>query len=148
MNTTISSKFSNSRRYLRTLSVILLALVLMPAISAQTPGKRPDADKVLHYKAVKMARQLKLDADTETAFVPLYEGFQREMSQIMRGSHPIRKEDVTTDEQAETNILADFATSRKILDLRERYYAEFRKILPPLQIRRMYAIEKENAEKR
>lgn len=40
-----------------------------------------------------------------------------------------------------------FAQSRKILDIREKYYNEFRKILSPKQIMKIYQLEKGNARK-
>ena len=123
-----------------------LLICLLPAV-ASAQKERPTKEQVNRYRAVKMARQIGLDAEDENAFVPLYEGFQKEMAVIMRESRQGRSAEVTTDEQAERNIQADFRTSRKVLDLRERYYAEFRKVLTPLQIRKMYAIEKQNASK-
>lgn len=128
---------------------LLLAAILiclLPAV-ASAQKERPTEEQVNRYRAVKMARQIGLDAEAENAFVPLYEGFQKEMAVIMRESRQGRSAEVTTDEQAERNIQADFRTSRKVLDLRERYYTEFRKVLTPLQIRKMYAIEKQNASK-
>lgn len=123
-----------------------LLICLLPAV-ASAQKERPTKEQVNRYRAVKMARQIGLDAEAENAFVPLYEGFQKEMAVIMRESRQGRSAEVTTDEQAERNIQADFRTSRKVLDLRERYYTEFRKVLTPLQIRKMYAIEKQNASK-
>ena len=47
-----------------------------------------------------------------------------------------------TDEQIEQRILDNFAQSRAILDAREQYYKEFRKILTPTQINRIFEDEK------
>ena len=47
----------------------------------------------------------------------------------------------------EQAIKARFAQSRKILDVREKYYNEFRKILSPKQIMKIYQTEKSNANK-
>ena len=47
----------------------------------------------------------------------------------------------------EQQIEARFAQSRKILDIRERYYKEFRKMLSPKQIMKIYQTEKSNANK-
>ena len=123
-----------------------MLICLLPAV-ASAQKERPTKEQVNRYRAVKMARQIGLDAEAENAFVSLYEGFQKEMAVIMRESRQGRSAEVTSDEQAERNIQADFRTSRKVLDLRERYYTEFRKVLTPLQIRKMYAIEKQNASR-
>ena len=52
-----------------------------------------------------------------------------------------------TDDQIEAQIEARFVQSRKILDLREKYYREFKKVLKPRQIMKMYAEEKANGAK-
>ena len=50
-------------------------------------------------------------------------------------------------EQVEQSIKAQFAHSRKAIDIREKYYGEFRKILNPRQIQRVYELEKHQSEK-
>ena len=54
---------------------------------------------------------------------------------------------VPTDAEIEKQIKDQFAQSRKILDVREKYYNEFRKILSPKQIMKIYQTEKSNANK-
>ena len=54
---------------------------------------------------------------------------------------------VPTDAEIEKEIKDQFAQSRKILDVREKYYNEFRKILSPKQIMKIYQTEKRNANK-
>lgn len=54
---------------------------------------------------------------------------------------------VLTDAEIEKQIKDQFAQSRKILDIREKYYNEFRKILSPKQIAKIYQTEKSNANK-
>lgn len=54
---------------------------------------------------------------------------------------------VLTDAEVEQQIKGRFAQSRKILDVREKYYDEFRKILSPKQIMKIYRTEQNNANK-
>lgn len=54
---------------------------------------------------------------------------------------------VLTDAEMEQQIKGRFAQSRKILDVREKYYDEFRKILSPKQIMKIYRTEQNNANK-
>ena len=54
---------------------------------------------------------------------------------------------VLTDAEVERQIKGRFAQSRKILDVREKYYDEFRKILSPKQIMKIYRTEQNNADK-
>lgn len=52
-----------------------------------------------------------------------------------------------TDAQIEAKIRDDFKSSRAILDLREKYYNEFRKFLSPRQIQKIYNFEKRGARR-
>ena len=54
---------------------------------------------------------------------------------------------IPTDAEVEKAIKDRFAQSRKLLDIREKYYNEFRKILSPKQIMKIYQLEKGNAHK-
>ena len=125
--------------------LLLLAAVLCLAPAA-AQKRTPSPEQVARYRAVRMSRQLELPDKTADAFIPVYEAFQMEMNGIMQQSAAQRNQAVKTDADAEGRILSDFRTSRALLDLRERYYLEFKKILPPLQIRKMYSLEKRNAE--
>ena len=50
-----------------------------------------------------------------------------------------------SDKDAEAKILSDFEKSTKLLELRKRFYWEFRKILSPIQIQKMYDAERDSA---
>ena len=52
-----------------------------------------------------------------------------------------------TEAQVEAGIKAQFAHTRKVVDIREKYYAEYRKFLNPRQIERVYELEKKQADK-
>jgi hypothetical protein len=51
-----------------------------------------------------------------------------------------------TDAEAENVIKDRFAQSHKILDIQEKYYNQFRRILTPKQILRIYQNEKATRE--
>ena len=62
--------------------------------------------------------------------------------------HPrIKLNGSTTTDELRRHIQTRFAQSRKILDVREKYYNEFRKFLSPKQIQKMYNMEKHNGDK-
>ena len=48
-----------------------------------------------------------------------------------------------TDAEVEKNIKERFAHSRKLLDIREKYYDVYRSFLSPKQIQRVYELEKQ-----
>ena len=53
-----------------------------------------------------------------------------------------------SNKDAEAKILSDFGKSAKLLELRKKYYFEFRKILSPPQIQKMYDMEYDTAVSR
>ena len=65
----------------------------------------------------------------------------------VRDMNPRAPRSTLTDAEVEQVIKARFAQSRKMLDIREKYYNEFRKILSPKQIAKIYQTEKSNANK-
>lgn len=52
-----------------------------------------------------------------------------------------------TDAEIAKQIKDQFAQSRKLLDIREKYYTEFSKVLSQKQVTRIYQMEKSNANK-
>ena len=48
-----------------------------------------------------------------------------------------------TDAEIEKNIKERFARSRKLIDIREKYYGVYRDFLSPKQIQRVYELEKQ-----
>lgn len=130
-------------------------------LSAQTPKQHHPAKK--NYRAMQceqIVRTLMLDDATTARFTPVYEKYMTEMRAIR--SHPSAKKATPrtageatkpavkrtpTDSEVEQSIKDQFAQSRKMLDVREKYYTEFRKILSPKQIQRIYQIEKQNTAK-
>ena len=93
--------------------------------------------------------------------VPVYQNYMKELRECrmmnrrqlssgqgteQKGMKPQPKS-VLTDVEMEQQIKGRFAHSRKILDVREKYYDEFRKILSPKQIMKIYRTEQNNANK-
>ncbi len=85
--------------------------------------------------------------------LPVYEGYLKALRECRmmnrhernRGNNAEAKQTakpVPTDAEIEKQIKDQFAQSRKILDVREKYYNEFRKILSPKQIMKIYQTEK------
>jgi hypothetical protein len=60
---------------------------------------------------------------------------------------PKNPTDSLSDAVAEQIILEQIADGRKFLEIREKYYYEFKKILTPREIYRVFKIEQENHRK-
>lgn len=131
--------------------VILAALLIgSQTISAQnkdnkTNKQRPTPEQMIQRQANQMVTTLMLDDATAAKFTPVYEKYLKDLSECRMMNRRERPRNnnaeatpatkpVLTDAEIEKQIKDQFAQSRKILDIREKYYNEFRKILSPKQI--------------
>lgn len=138
-------------------------LIGSQTISAQNKDnkdqkQRPTPEQMMQRQANQMVKTLMLDDATAAKFTPVYEGYLKALRECRmmnrhernRGNNAEAKQTakpVPTDAEIEKQIKDQFAQSRKILDVREKYYNEFRKILSPKQIMKIYQTEKSNANK-
>lgn len=115
-------------------------------------GEKPSAEQMAERKANKMAEQLLLDDKTSAKFVPLYQQYLTELQALKpakkqpaekpeAGKAPKVKKNKTEQEIAD-KIKANFERQHKTLDIKEKYYKEFSKVLNQKQISKMYKMEK------
>lgn len=108
--------------------------------------QRLSADQIIQKRTSQMAQTLMLDDKTTTKFAPIYSQYLKDrMSTNKNNKLRVLKRDSVngmTDEDAENIIQNKFAQSRKLLDIQEKYYNQFRKILTPKQILKIYQSEK------
>ena len=132
------------RRIVMLLSVVVL---LTGSLSAQNekdaksrPAKRPDFAE-MQLKQVLDA--LMLDDKTAVEFTPVYKDYQKEMKDCRLPRMKKRGTEMTDDEIAK-EIESEFAQGRKVIDVKEKYYKKFKKILTMKQIRKIYSLERSN----
>lgn len=114
------------------------------SVSAQdSEKKRPSREQLAELQARHIAGTLALDDATAKKFVDAYRDYQQE---VWNSGTSMKKRVVAqslTDAEIEKNIKERFAHSRKLLDIREKYYDVYRGFLSPKQIQRVYELEKQ-----
>ena len=114
------------------------------SVSAQdSEKKRPSREQLAELQARHIAGSLALDDATAKKFVDAYRDYQQE---VWNSGTSMEKRVVAqslTDAEIEKNIKERFAHSRKLLDIREKYYDVYRGFLSPKQIQRVYELEKQ-----
>lgn len=114
------------------------------SVSAQdNEKKRPSREQLAELQARHIAGSLALDDATAKKFVDAYRDYQQE---VWNSGTSMKKRVVAqslTDAEIEKNIKERFAHSRKLLDIREKYYDVYRGFLSPKQIQRVYELEKQ-----
>lgn len=92
-----------------------------------------------------VVKMLKLDDATATKFTPLFKEYMKENKNIrISGSTwKLENKENLTEEEAEKIIKERLEISRKLLNVREKYYAKFSKIITALQIKKIYDMEQQ-----
>ncbi len=140
------------KNYLK-IAVAALALLCTTASFAQNAKKNQSKQKatpeqIATAQAQEIAYSLGLNDATTAQFVTTFVNYRMEIREAKKSSGAPKKisKDMS-DKQVEEAISAQFANSHKVLEIREKYYKEYRKFLNPRQIQRVYELEKRQTEK-
>lgn len=126
--------------------------------------QRPTQEQMIQMQTTQMVKTLMLDDATAAKFTPVYEKYLNELRECRmmnrkprmdadkaKGTEANTKKESTkpvmTDAEIATMLKNQFTQSRKMLDIREKYYNEFSKILSQKQIMKLYQQEKNNMGK-
>ena len=128
---------------------LLITFALLLAAGLPAAATEPAADRREEF-AQKQARlfadKLGLDDVTADKFVKLFVKNQREKWTLQpEGRNPDRNRQYKTDAQIDSAINAQFVHSQKILDMRKKYYKEYRKLLTAKQVQMLYDQESKMA---
>lgn len=127
-------------------TVLALVVVASTAFAqdndARAQRERQRAEQSAVKQATAIAKNLKFEGELKDDFVVIYTEYQLALSDArmadMTARMSRRQLNSRTDEDIESDILAGFASERMIIDVREKYYKEFRRILTPTQIQDVY----------
>ena len=130
--------------------LLFVALILsVQNIMAQGHHGRFNLDKFSEYHCRNISADLNLDEATASEFLAIYKRYVKEIHtlKLSCADHKnvcTRQEncDEMSDDEIDRAIRNRFLQTRKMLDIREKYYHEFRKCLSPRQIERMYRKER------
>ena len=109
--------------------------------------KRPTLEQIIQMQSQRIVDELGLDDKTAAKFAEVYKKYMKEMDDLRKQYMPA-KSDFKKDKPSMPKSLTDaevdkmmrdrFAQARKMLDVREKYYDEFRKFLSPKQVQKVY----------
>lgn len=129
-------------KIMKTLMLAVMMVASCTLASAQKADKQEmTREQLAEVQARHIARQLAFDDETTAKFVDAYSRCQKEIWAL--GPRKGRRgKGEMTDAQAGQAISDRFEHSQKLLDIRQKYYAEYSKFLTQKQIQRVYDIEK------
>ena len=102
--------------------------------------------RIIEAKLREIRISLKLDQSTFDRFRPVYEKYESEVSEIdFKKLNKLLKVDAESlsSEEADRLILHQIEIAKRMLEVREKYYKEFKSVLSPQQIIKLYQTEAE-----
>lgn len=128
-------------------STLIVAFTLFFSLNAQS--QNPDRfpllrERMAQAKMREIRLQLQLGQATFEQFRPIYMKYEREVSGIdFRNLARLMKVDADslTSEEADQLIVSQLGTAKKLISIREKYYKEFKTVLTPQQIIKLYQTE-------
>lgn len=122
-------------------------LLLLMSTAAQSQNKNPNQvlrQRVEQAKLRQIKLNLQMDEATFVQFRPLYLRYERTLANLdFKSQNKIMNvnADSLSAEESEQLLVAQWSRSKKLINIRERYYAEFRKILTAQQLVKLYQSE-------
>lgn len=128
---------------------LVAALMLMgtATISAQNNQRqRLTREELADKQARHIAHTMAFDEATTKQFVETYTACQKEIWALgprMKGARKQANAQQQTEAEAKQDIALQFERSEKLLQIRQKYYAEYSKFLTQNQIKRVYVLERQ-----
>ena len=132
---------------------LITSLILVTILLAGLNGRsqninryQPIKERIIRAKLNEIQLKFKLDQATFERFRPIYMKYEEEISGIdFRRMAKLAKVDPDSLSSSDAELLINdqLQNAKKIISLREKYYKEFRTVLSPQQILKLYHIEAE-----
>lgn len=133
------------------LQLILGFFLIGLASSAQNGDRFPRLrERIAQAKLREIGTSLKLDQRTFDRFRPIYLNYEREITAVdfRKIGKLMRVEaDSLSPEEANRLIVDQLKAAKSMVEIREKYYYEFKKVLQPQQIIKLYQTEAEIRKK-
>lgn len=133
------------KNIIRLLLLVVSLTAFSGAVSAQNNKQRLTREQLAEVQAKHIAKEMAMDKATSQRFIKTFCQFQRDIWAL--GPRPKQPNDQMTDEETGQALKARFAHSRKIQDLRQKYYAIYSEFLTQKQIQRVYELERQMMER-
>ena len=130
---------------MRKIFILITALLLtLPLATQQSASGRQQGRQYIAQQISQYVSLFSLNEQQAQQFDALYKAYNKKMRAVhdLYQKEPVAEGTAMTEEQVEQRILDNFAQSRAILDVREQYYKQFRQILTPSQINKIFEDEK------
>ena len=141
------------KRIIRIMALAMFTVCMSIGAYAQDKqkkeGNRMSVEQLAELRSKRIAQTLALDDATAEKFTTTFCACQKDMYAANKAmkENKGKKRSEMTDAEIDTMLKDRFKQSRKLLDLREKYYGEYRKFLSARQVQRVYKLEKQDFKK-
>jgi hypothetical protein len=124
---------------------LLVTFVLPLALSAQNQRYPAMRERILNARYNEICVRMKLEREKAEQLRPVFMKYEKEKSGLFAEKQwqRVPPDSTMTDEQAEEKYLAQLAKAKKLIEIREKYYREFRTVLSPKQVVQFHRVEME-----
>lgn len=135
------------------ISALLFVFTLFTSLYAESQNQDRFPllrERMVQAKLREIKLSLKLDQTTFDQFRPIYLKYEREVSGVnFRNLARLTKVDADSlsTEEADQLIVNQLDAAQKLISIREKYYKEFRTVIAPQQIIKLYQTEAELRKK-
>lgn len=130
---------------------MILVLMFCMTVQSQNLNRNQLLRQRIELAKLRQIRQnLQLDEATFVQFRPLYLKYERTLANVdFRSQKKIRNvnADSLTAQDADELLIAQWSRAKQLINVRERFYAEFRKTLTAQQLVKLYQCETEIRQK-
>jgi len=134
-----------------TIPFFILVTLICFNVNSQNRGRFPMLrERIIQAKLREIRQNLRLDQPTFDRFRPVYLKYENEVSGInfQKMARLLRVDaDSLSTEEADQLIVNQIESAKSLIALREKYYKEFRTVLSPQQIIKLYQTEAELRKK-
>lgn len=125
------------RRIIHMLFIVAMCITKVHGQDAPASAQPTPREKLEAYRVAYITRQLDLSPAEAEKFWPLYNQYAKEIMQVNQQRAATNAGKVQTATPAKSDLEYD----QQILDIRKRYYEQFKKVLPPAKVEHLYKAE-------
>ena len=137
------------KKHLITFTLCTSLVFVLSSVTIAQPGRGPQhhREQLESQKIAYLTKELELTPQEAQAFWPVYNQFDAKRHALKQSfGRKVKPEDINTDKLSdkEATELADgqIIEAQKLIDLRKEYHAQFKSILPPKKVLKLYESER------
>lgn len=139
----------NTQKLLKITLIVVLFILTNSVFSQERINRKNLREKIDAQKVAFITKSLSLTTIEAQQFWPVYNEFNDKNEELLKAFRKNNIEDKNVDvdniTEKEALDMADdqIIQAQKILDLRKKYHAEFKKVLPPKKLLKLYQAERD-----